>query len=86
MPNFHIPIRTCIVCKNKFEQSNLNRFKCENKKLLPYDKHGRSFYICNECLAKDLKTEKRLEKALFKECRNKDDYILQLKEILEYVR
>jgi len=57
-----------------------------------FDNNGRSFYICNDCLSiiedsqNNQKDFKKLEKALFRECKNKDDYIGQLKEILTHVR
>lgn len=86
------PIRTCVICRGKYPQNDLLRLKCEDKKLVPYDNYGRSFYICNDCISilKDSqinqKDFKKIEKALFRECKNKDDYIGQLKEILTHVR
>ena len=86
------PIRTCIVCRQKFEQNMLLRFKQKDKKLYSYDNNGRSFYICKECISFledeniNSKNYKNLEKALFRECKNKDNYIGQLKEILTHVR
>ena len=76
----------------KNEQNGMLRLKCKDKKLVPFDNNGRSFYICNDCLSvieqsqNNQKDYKKLEKALFRECRNKDDYIGQLKEILTHVR
>lgn len=72
-----ISIRTCVVCRSKFSQKLLNRLQCKEKKLLSYDKVGRSFYICDECL----ENESKLEKALYRQCKNKDNYIVQLREI-----
>lgn len=86
------PIRTCVVCRGKNEQNGMLRLKCKDKKLVPFDNNGRSFYICNDCISvieqsqNNQKDYKKLEKALFRECRNKDDYIGQLKEILTHVR
>jgi len=88
-------LRTCIVCRAKLEKVELVRLRCENKKLVPYNNYGRSFYICNQCLdvcfevtdeTKNLKSIKKLEKSLFRECKNKDEYLVQLKEILTHVR
>jgi len=73
-----MPIRTCISCRVKQEQNELNRFKCKDKALSIFDGFGRSFYICKECL----ENKKKLEKALFRQCRNKAPYWEQLKEIL----
>lgn len=72
-----IPIRTCISCRKKQEQNLLNRLQCKEKKLSFFTGSGRSFYICDDCL-----DDKRLEKALYRHCKNKDNYIEQLKEII----
>ena len=86
------PIRTCVICRRKFDQKELLRLKCVDKKLVPFDYNGRSFYICNDCISiidqthSNQKDYKKIEKALYKECRNKDNYIGQLKEILTHVR
>ncbi|NQY20658.1 MAG: DUF448 domain-containing protein [Campylobacteraceae bacterium] len=95
MANLKKSLRTCIVCRSKLEKAYLLRLRCENKKLVPYQNYGRSFYICNQCLdesfgvtneTENLKSIKKLEKSLFRECKNKDEYIVQLKEILTNVR
>ena len=86
------PIRTCVTCRVKFIQNELLRLKCKDKKLVLFDNDGRSFYICKDCISiiehtqDNQKDYKKLEKALFRECKNKDDYIGQLKEILTHVR
>lgn len=86
------PIRTCIICRGKFPQNELLRLKCEDKKLVPFDHNGRSFYICSDCLSifensqNNQKDLKKIEKALFRVCKNQDDYLGQLKEILTHVR
>lgn len=91
MVNTDKSIRTCIVCRGKFNQKELLRLKCEDKKLLFYNNFGRSFYICNDCkmiLQTDTKTKeyKKIEKSLCRECKNKDEYATQLKEMLTDVR
>ena len=73
-----ISIRTCVVCRNKIAQKLLNRLQCQEKKLIQFSGIGRSFYICNKCL----EDENKLEKALYRSCKNKDMYIVQLREIL----
>lgn len=89
MPNLKKPLRMCVLCRARLEKNSLERLKCENKKLVSFNGYGRSFYICKSCIdlafnsKKDLK---RLEKMLYKECKNKDEYIVQLKEILTHVR
>jgi predicted RNA-binding protein YlxR (DUF448 family) len=79
----------CIGCKERMNQNEMLRLKCENKKLVSYDHYGRSFYICNKCIEHALtenKNQKKLEHALYRVCKSKDDYIIQLKEILTHVR
>ncbi|QKF80937.1 hypothetical protein CRV08_05235 [Halarcobacter ebronensis] len=86
------PIRTCVICRGKFPQNELLRLKCEDKKLVPFDNNGRSFYICSDCLSifensqNNQKDLKRFEKTLCRLCKNKDDYLGQLKEIITHVR
>ncbi len=91
MANLKTTLRTCIVCRKKIEQKELFRLKCEDKKLVPYNNYGRSFYICRDCinlLQSDInqKAYKKIEKSLFRECKNKDKYVEQLKEMLTDVR
>ncbi|MFA9372561.1 DUF448 domain-containing protein [Poseidonibacter sp.] len=91
MTNPKKSLRTCIVCREKYEQKELFRLKCEDKKLVPYNNNGRSFYICKDCIKivqSDIKQKeyKKLEKSLFRECKNKDNYVVQLKEMLTDVR
>ena len=77
----------CIVCRSRLTKEQLLRFKCTDKRLVLYDGYGRSFYICHTCIDENLENNtKKLEKALFRECKNKDEYIVQLKEILTHVR
>ncbi len=73
-----LPIRTCIACRDKQDKKLLTRLQCNNKKLTDFTGVGRSFYLCKACINDSKKTEK----ALYRYCKNKDDYIVQLKEIL----
>jgi predicted RNA-binding protein YlxR (DUF448 family) len=50
----NIPARMCIVCKIRLPQKSLNRFQVKDGILKAFDKQGRSFYVCEECLSKDL--------------------------------
>ncbi len=92
MANLKKPVRMCVFCRNRHEQKNLLRLKCENKKLVLYDGYNRSFYICCNCITLidqyDIKKKyyRRIENTLCKQCKNKDNYIVELKEILTYVR
>jgi len=73
-----ISIRTCVACRKKLPQKLLNRLQCKDKKLTSFTGIGRSFYLCEDCLQDD----KKVEKALYRSCKNKDEYIVQLREIL----
>ena len=73
-----LTIRTCVSCRSKFSQKVLNRLQCIDKMLTKYTGNGRSFYVCEDCLKETVK----LEKALYRHCKNKDNYMVQLKEIL----
>jgi len=91
LANLKRTLRTCIFCRGKFEQKELLRFKVEDKKLVSYNNYGRSFYICSDCAKKiqsgiSDKEYKKFDKALCRECKNKDKYVEQLKEMLIDVR
>jgi predicted RNA-binding protein YlxR (DUF448 family) len=47
------PIRMCILCRNRFEQSSLLRLQVNNGKIVAFTKEGRSFYLCKKCLSHD---------------------------------
>ncbi|MBC5858118.1 DUF448 domain-containing protein [Campylobacter jejuni] len=76
----HIPIRMCIVCKNRFKQNVLFRFKVVLGDIMPKAEHGRSGYLCQNCIEKE---DKILQKAFSKICKNLNTKITQqgLKEI-----
>lgn len=84
------PLRMCVGCRSKITQKQMLRLQCdENKKLVPFQNNGRSFYICKECIecaVTENKNKKKLEQTLCRVCKNKDEYIIQLKEILTHVR
>jgi|GEM_PF-149913 len=77
-----IPIRMCVVCKNRFEQKKLHRYHISNSSLVFGKGNAKSFYICDECLKKD---DKILKKSL---CRVAGSFLStlqsgeKLKEIL----
>ena len=77
---FHEPIRTCVGCRIKDVQHKLLRLRCEDGNLAVFRGAGRSFYLCNICLNE----EKKLAKALMRQCRSsqKDKLMNQLKEII----
>jgi len=77
---FYIPIRMCISCRERLSQDKLLRFRCQNGDLSKFAGYGRSFYICEKCLCE----EKKLAKALMRQCKNpdKDKLTFRLKEIV----
>jgi len=79
LTNLNKPIRTCIACRERIEQNKLIRLQCIDKNLASFNNSGRSFYLCDDCL----NNQKKCEKALYRQCRNKDNYFEQLKEIVK---
>ncbi len=77
---FHIPLRMCVSCRQRDSQSNLLRIQCIDGNLDKFNERGRSFYVCKNCL----KEEKKLSKALMRQCRSgdKDKLMNKLKEII----
>ena len=76
----HIPIRMCIVCKNRFKQNALFRFKVVLGEIKIKTEYGRSGYLCQICINKE---DKILQKTFSKVYRNLNTKITQqeLKEI-----
>ena len=77
---FHIPLRMCVSCRQRDSQSNLFRFQCIDGNIDQFKGRGRSFYVCKNCL----KQERKLSKALMRQCRSgdKDKLMNKLKEII----
>ena len=77
---FHIPLRMCVSCRQRDSQSNLLRLQCIDGNIDQFKGRGRSFYVCKNCL----KEEKKLSKALMRQCRSgdKDKLMNKLKEII----
>lgn len=88
MANFNKPVRMCVLCRDRIVQNDLLRLQCIDKKLVPFTGNGRSFYICCECIKKidDDKESSKIEKRFYHICKNKSNYLFQLKEILVDVR
>ena len=77
---FNIPLRMCIICRQRDAQSNLLRLQCIDGSLDLFKGRGRSFYLCKNCL----KEEKKLSKSLMRQCRSgdKDKLMNKQKEII----
>ena len=77
---FNIPLRMCISCRQRDSQSNLLRLQCIDGNIDLFNGRGRSFYLCKNCLEQ----EKKLSKALMRQCRSgeKDKLMNKLKEII----
>jgi predicted RNA-binding protein YlxR (DUF448 family) len=71
-------IRTCVSCRDKFNQIDLLRLQCIEKKLVLFQGFKRSFYLCEQCVIND-----NIIKIIYRQCKNKADYQQQLKEIVE---
>ncbi|MEN4046392.1 MULTISPECIES: DUF448 domain-containing protein [Sulfurimonas] len=77
---FHQPTRMCVSCRIREPQCNLLRLQCFNGELTAFDGTKRSFYLCQSCL----KEEKKLLRALMRQCKSpdKDKLMNKLKEII----
>lgn len=75
MRKFHKPIRMCVVCKNRFYQDELYKFRSVNGEIVLNLCNARSFYVCKICIEKDVK---ELRKPLAKFGKNS----INLKEII----
>jgi len=76
----HLPTRMCVACRTKDSQSNLLRVQCKEGEIESFVGDGRSFYFCDDCLSQ----EKKIVKALMRQCRggDRDKYMNKLKEII----
>jgi len=77
---FQQPVRMCISCRQRDIQNNLFRLQCIGGSLDVFCGVGRSFYLCKNCLNE----EKRVLKALMRQCKSgdKDKLMNKLKEII----
>ena len=75
MKKFHKPIIMCVVCKSRFYQKELYKFRSLNGEIILNLGNARSFYICENCIQKDIKD---LRKPLTKFGKNS----INLKEII----
>ena len=65
----------CVVCKGRFYQKELYKFRSLNGEIILNLGNARSFYICENCIQKDIKD---LRKPLTKFGKNS----INLKEII----
>ncbi|TWO13329.1 hypothetical protein ZA02_07770 [Campylobacter lanienae] len=65
----------CVVCKGRFYQKELYKFRSLNGEIILNLGNARSFYICENCIQKDIK---ELKKPLTKFGKNS----INLKEII----
>jgi len=74
--------RMCIVCRVRFPQKGLYRFQENNKKLVNFQKTGRSFYVCATCITNNRnKLMKILNQKFRIKCENIEDFGKILKEL-----
>jgi uncharacterized protein len=78
--NFYNPTRMCISCRQRDTQEKLLRIQCIDGQIEVFQNSGRSFYLCHACLNE----EKKISKALMRQCRSgdKDKLMNKLKEII----
>jgi predicted RNA-binding protein YlxR (DUF448 family) len=78
-PKLHHPLRMCVVCRERFEQSALIRLQCREGNLEPYMGMGRSFYLCSACV-----DHKKASGQLARHCKSNTPQMLmnRLKEIV----
>ncbi|MGB3960797.1 MAG: DUF448 domain-containing protein [Sulfurimonas sp.] len=70
----------CISCRERDAQNNLYRLQCIDGSVGTFTGAGRSFYLCKKCFCQ----EKKVHKALMRQCRSndKDKLMNKLKEIV----
>ena len=78
MSNIKKPIRMCVCCRLRFNKYYLLRLQCIDKSIVSFTNSGRSFYLCEACY----NDTKRVKNSIYKQCKNKADYEIQLKEIV----
>ena len=67
------PIRMCIICRVRYPQGELLRFKQYEKTIIEYDGIGRSVYLCYKCI----ENEKKI-KGLMKRFNHKEERFIKL--------
>ena len=82
MGKLKYPVRMCIACNNRLPQVQLLRLQVREGELCAYIKHGRSFYVCNECADTNFKG---LKKALHQKCKKLDQHILDVGKMVKEI-
>ncbi|WP_276891700.1 DUF448 domain-containing protein [Helicobacter japonicus] len=70
--------RMCIKCRRRFQQKELLRLQNNGYSLCKFSGKGRSFYVCEECLAQP-KTFQIIIK--MNKLKPSEEHIVQIKEI-----
>ncbi len=73
------PIRMCISCRTRYPQSSLIRLKLDGKSIIRYNKEGRSFYLCDNCV----KNEKKINGLVKRFKQDKERFIKLLSELIK---
>ncbi|MDD6056041.1 MAG: DUF448 domain-containing protein [Helicobacter sp.] len=77
------PIRMCVVCKGRLEQSKLTRLQYKDSKVIHFSGVGRSFYCCIKC-----QSATKLSDCILRTCKidkkHKENIKSALKEIFLY--
>ena len=73
----HVPIRMCIQCRERMEQTDLIRFQCKEKQVQMFDGVGRSLYVCSTCI-----DNPKLIKQLIGRCKSGKDSQDNIRKVL----
>ncbi len=76
--NSHVPIRMCIQCRQRIEQSHLIRLQCKDKQVQLFDGIGRSLYVCAACIENP-----KLVKQLAGRCKGGKDSQDNIRKVLK---
>lgn len=74
------PIRMCIICKNRQNQCELNRFQILQNDVNFTFQNGRTMYLCDDCLTKN---DKDFYKSLQKNIKSNIDKQLLANKLKE---
>ena len=79
--NSHVPIRMCIQCRERKEQTELYRLQCKQDQVQLFDGVGRSLYVCEGCIENP-----KLVKHLAGRCKSGKDSHDNIHNVLKELR
>ena len=72
------PIRMCIACRSRYPQNTLIRLRQDGNKVFAFDRKGRSFYLCIDCV----KNEKKVKGLVKRFKQDAEHFTKLLKELM----